>query len=311
MTGRRAFGWRCALLLAGAFAPFARADAASSAGAEAASAASAASAPVAAVVEQPRPFGHVIGDVLTQRVLLAADPPPAPASMPGPQRLSAWIERRSARIERAADGQRWLVVDYQVVNAPLSPATVRIPAWLLAGDAARPGLLVPAWPIGVSPITARAAPGTSGWQLRPDRPAPVIATGPRRLRLALASAALAAWLAAWAGWLAWRRWHDAMTQPFASALRALAREDDRHPSDWRALHEAFDRTAGEVLRPSTLPRLFERAPQFEPLRDRIEGFYAQSAARFFGDAPVAPAAGAVSPLALCRDLRRVERRSAR
>ena len=242
-------------------------------------------------------------------MLLAADPPPA--SLPGPRRLSAWIERRSARIERAADGQRWLVVDYQLVNAPQSPATVRIPAWLVAGDAARPGLLVPAWPIGVSPITARATPGTSGWQLRPDRPAPAIATGPLRLRLVLASAALAAWLAAWAGWLAWRRWRDAMTQPFAAALRTLGREDDRHPSDWRALHEAFDRTAGEVLRPSTLPRLFERAPQFEPLRDRIEGFYAQSAARFFGDARAAPAAGAVSPLALCRDLRRVERRSQR
>ena len=68
------------------------------------------------------------------------------------------------------------------------------------------------------------------------------------------------------------------------------------------------RTAGEVLRLSTLPRLFERAPQYAPLRDRIEAFYAQSATRFFGDAPEADAA---SPLALCRDLRRVERRSGR
>ena len=40
----------------------------------------------------------------------------------------------------------------------------------------------------------------------------------------------------------------------------------------------------------------------------LADFYAQSAARFFGDARAAPAAGAVSPLALCRDLRRVERR---
>ena len=299
MTRLPACRRRCALLLAGALAAPTCLDA------------GAAPAPVAAVVEQPRPFGHVIGDVLTQRVLLAADRSPAPASLPGPRRLSAWIERRAARVERAVDGQRWLAVDYQVVNAPQSPATVRIPAWLLAGDAARPGLLVPAWPIGVSPITARATPGTSGWQLRPDRPAPAIATGPLRLRVVLASTALAAWLAAWAGWLAWRRWRDAMTQPFASALRALGRADDRHPPDWRALHEAFDRTAGEVLLPSTLPRLFERAPQFEPLRDRIEVFYAQSAARFFGDARAAPAAGAVSPLALCRDLRRVERRSQR
>ncbi len=297
MTRRQAGGW--ALLLAGAVV------------APAGNGADAASAPVAALVEQPRPFGHVVGDILTQRVLLAADRPPAPENMPGPQRLSTWIERRPARIERAADGRRWLVVDYQVVNAPQSLTTVRIPAWRLSVDAAQAPLLVPAWPVEVSPITARAAPGASGWQLRPDRPAPALATAPLRLRLLLASAALAACLAAWAGWLAWRHWRDATTLPFASALRALAREHAGNASGWRALHEAFDRTAGEVLRVSTLPRLFERAPQFEPLRDRIESFYAQSAARFFGDARAAPAAGAASPLALCRDLRRVERRSAR
>ena len=297
MTRRQACG--CALALAAAVVP------------PAGHGAGAASAPVAALVEQPRPFGHVVGDILTQRVLLTADRPPAPDGLPGAQRLSSWIERRPARVERAADGRRWLVVDYQVVNAPRSLTTVRIPAWRLGGDAAQPALLVPAWPVEVSPITARAAPGASGWQLRPDRPPPTIATGPLRLRLLLASAALAGCLAAWAGWLAWRHWRDATTLPFASALRALAREHDGNPSAWRALHEAFDRTAGEVLRVSTLPRLFERAPQLEPLRDRIESFYAQSAARFFGDARTAPAASAASPLALCRDLCRVERRSTR
>ena len=299
MTRRQACGWRCALLLAGACVP------------PACGGAGAASAPVAARVEQPRPFGHVVGDILTQRVLLATDRTPAPESLPGPQRLSAWIERRSARVERAADGRRWLVVDYQVVNAPQSLTTVRIPAWRLSVDASQIPLLVPAWPVDVAPITARAMPGTNAWQLRPDRAAPAIATAPLRLRLLLALAAFAACLAAWAGWLAWRHRRDAMTLPFASALRTLAREDDGNASAWRALHEAFDRTAGEVLRVSTLPRLFERAPQFEPLRDRIEGFYAQSALRFFGDTRAAHAADAASPLALCRDLRRLERRSAR
>ena len=299
MTCRQACGWRCALALAGAFVPVAG------------NGAGAASAPVAARVEQPRPFGHVVGDILTQRVLLAADRLPAPESLPGPQRLSSWIERRPARVERAADGRRWLVVDYQVVNAPLSLTTVRIPAWRLGGDAAQAALLVPAWPVEVSPITVRAAPGSSGWQLRPDRPPPTIATRPLRLRLLLASAALAACMAAWAGWLAWRHWRDATTLPFASALRALAREHGGDGPAWRALHEAFDRTAGEVLRAATLPRLFERAPQFEPMRERIESFYAQSAARFFGDARTVLAAGVASPLALCRDLRQVERRSAR
>jgi len=264
----------------------------------------------APAIEQPRPFGHVVGDILTQRVPLASGRTLAPTALPGPQRLGAWIERRAARVERAADGRRWLVVDYQLVNAPQAPATVRLPAWRLAGDAAQPAVLVPAWPVAVSPITVPATPGAGTWQLRPDRPASRVATAPLRLRLLLAAGALVAWLAAWAGWLAWRHWHEARSLPFAAAARALDRLDDGHPSAWRALHEAFDRTAGEVLRASTLPRLFERAPRFEPLRDRIEAFYAQSAARFFGQAPERAGAAVASPRALCRELRRIERRSA-
>ena len=300
MTRCRRRSGRFAFLLAAAFVPQAGV---------AAGAASASAPAIAAVVEQPRPFGHVVGDVLSQRVLLDAGAATTSASLPGPQRLGAWIERRSARLERTTDGRRWLVVDYQVVNAPRFRATVSLPAWRLAASAAAPERLVPAWPIEVSAITAHAAPGTDGWQLRPDRPAPAIATAPLRLHVLLAAAGLVACLSAWAGWLAWRRWHDERTQPFASALRALARDAQRQASDWRALHEAFDRTAGQVLLASTLPRLFERAPQFEPLRGRIEAFYAQSAARFFGRAPAA--SDGASPLALCRDLRRIERRSRR
>ena len=304
MTRRTVPAWRAALLgFAGLVPPACLA-------AGTAPAQGPAQAGVAAVVEQPRAFGHVVGDILTQRVLLSADPPAAAASLPGGQRLNAWIERRAARIERAQDGRRWMVVDYQLVNAPQAPVTVRIPAWRLAGDAARRPLLVPAWPVGVSPITLRAAPGSEGWQLRPDRPAPPIATGPLRRRLVLASAALAGVLAAWGAWLAWRRRREALSLPFAAAWRALRGTGAGHPSAWRALHEAFDRTAGEVVRPSTLPRLFERAPQLRPLRERIESFYEQSAARFFG-ARTEPAEAAAFPLALCRDLCRIERRSAR
>jgi mxaA protein len=294
MTGDR----QCALLLAVALAP------AGGIGAEVAA------TPVMAVVEQPRPFGHAVGDVLTQRVRLDAGRTPAPADLVAPRRLSAWIDRRASRLERDADGRRWLAVDYQVVNAPRSQATVRIPEWRLAGDAMRPALLVPAWPVGVSAITPRAEPGTAEWQLRPDRPAPAIATAPLQRRLLLASVALAAWLAAWAGWVGWRRWRDARRLPFAAAWRTLRRADEREPASWRALHQAFDRSAGEVLRPSTLPHLFERAPQFETLRDRIERFYAQSAAQFFGDGGAA-AADDAAPRALCRELLRIERRSSR
>jgi len=270
-------------------------------------------APTDAQVDQPRPFGHAIGDVLTQRVLLDDHGHPfEPAALPGPARLGVWFERRGARIEHGEDGRRWLAIDYQIVNAPQSVATIRLPAWELAGAGGAPPLHVPAWSLVLAPLAPPAAANpASGAEpvLRPDRPAPSIATGPLQRRLAAAALALGACLLAWAAWLAWRAWSAARTQPFARALHALRGLPADTPAAWRTLHEAFDRAAGEVARPATLPRLFERAPHLRPLHARIEHFFAQSQARFFGEAPTSPSAAGdtESPLALCRALRRLER----
>ena len=102
----------------------------------------------AATVEQPRAFGHVLGDVLTQRVLLqhegrgvaATAPPPAGARGPV-ARAPRGAQRRP--MPRAA---RWLAIDYQVVNAPRSLSMVTLPALSIAVDAGAP-LSLPAWPV--------------------------------------------------------------------------------------------------------------------------------------------------------------------
>ncbi len=279
---------------------------------------------VEAVVEQPRAFGHVVGDMLTQRVRLSG---PGirfePAALPGPARLGVWLERRAARIESSGDGTRWLVVDYQIVNAPQALTSIRLPDWVLPGAAGAAPLHVAAELLTVAPLTLRDGAGADTALLRPDRDAPRADAGTPRRRLLLCLAALGATLAAWAGWVGWRRWRATATQPFAHALRELRRlprdEGSGHPHGepradaarslaYQALHRAFDRTAGQITRASTLHALFERAPHFEPLRPRIEQFYAQSAALFFG-AGAPPQA--VSPAQLCRDLRRLERANER
>jgi mxaA protein len=279
--------------------------AAAETGAADAAPASAAAPALPAVVEQPRAFGHVVGDVLAQRVLLSQGRRAfEPAALPGPARLGVWFERRGARVEEAPDGRRWLVVDYQVVNAPPALATVRLPGWDLPGVHGAPPLRVPPWDITVAPIAPRAATPADGLLLRPDHPPPVIDTGPLQRRLGATSFALVACLLAWAAWLGWRAWRASITQPFARALRELRGLDDAAPAAWQALHTAFDRAGGEVARPATLERLFKRAPHLAPLRARIERFFAQSQARFFD---AAQPADAESPTALCRALRRLER----
>jgi mxaA protein len=256
-----------------------------------------------AIVEQPRPFGYTVGDIVSQRVLLP-DGFEA-AELPEAARASAWLERRPARIERGTDGRRWLAVDYQVVNAPRALATVTVPAWQLAGATGTPALRIAAAAISVGPLTAPAEAGQPP-PLRPDRPAPAIATAAIKRMLGLWAGALAATLAAWLAYAGWSAWHARTALPFGRALREMRGQADALATH-RLLHQAFDRTAGQAVQAGTLPALFERAPHLRALQPQIAAFYAQSAALFFGGGLPADA---VAPQALCRQLHRLERRHA-
>jgi mxaA protein len=89
--------------------------------ADAEAAAPAAAAAVAATIEQPRSFGHVLGDVLTQRVLLEHEGRPLqPGALPAATRVDLWLERRPPRIETDAQGRRWLAIDYQLINTAMT-----------------------------------------------------------------------------------------------------------------------------------------------------------------------------------------------
>lgn len=267
-----------------------------------------------ATVEQPRAFGHVIGDLLTQRVLLERGGREVqPQGLPTPGLVGRWLERRSARLKRDDDGRRWLVVEYQLVNAPQALATVQLPRWELPLAGGAGVLQVAEWPLSVAPLTPRHAFAAGALAtLRPDLPPPVADTQAIERRIGLLCAALALVLAAWLAWWLWRNRTEAARLPFARArqeLRAL-RDDDAATPAWQAMHRAFDRAAGQVVQGSSLPRLFERAPHLQALRGPIEAFYAQSAARFYGDATV-PEPDPLSLQALCAQLCRAERRHAR
>jgi mxaA protein len=262
--------------------------------------------PPNAAVEQPRPFGYVIGDLLTQRVLLELNGHAfEPGSLPRGERISAWLERRPASIETAPDGRRWLSVEYQVINAPKALSLVHIPAWGVKAKSSTEVLRIGEWPISLSPLTPRAAFAQGDLpELRPDRPPPSIATEPMRRSIVMWSIALILTLAIWSGWWLWRNWRASATQPFATALREIRRTGDDEPEAWQALHRAFDRTAGRVTQIATLPNLFRSAPYLAPLRSKIEQFFRQSSERFFG---AGLPQDALSVRALCAELRRLEK----
>jgi mxaA protein len=299
-----------------------------------------------AVVVQPRPSGYFVGDLVTQRVLLEGIG--QPVALPPPDRVNTWLERRHTTIDTDASGRRWLVIEYQFLNAPKAVTAVTLPGWQLTvkASAATPPvtLKVPATSLNVAPLSPPGSPQQVGTRdLRPDRVPANIATTPIFHAIAISTGGLALTLVAWLAWVLWRNKRAAATQPFAHALRELRTLTDDQPHAWQVLHRAFDRAAGRVIHTATLPTLFERSPQLIPVRPEIEEFFAQSNQLFFANAnantssgaappndasprsglgshrPVLstgaaalsgtpPSAAILTPLTLCLELRRIEKR---
>lgn len=262
--------------------------------------------PIRTPVEQPRAYGYLVGDVLVQKVRLSVDGQPvALAELPRRDRFGVWISRRASSIETRADGSRWLVMEYQIVNASKDVDVIALPKLKLRTTSDEVFIDVPDWPITVGAITASQVRNQGGLlPLQPDRPAPTIATEAIRHRLQQVLTALALVLAGWFGWWRWREWRASQQQPFARALRRLRGLEPDSEAAWRTLHQAFDATAGRVIQPASLAQLFRAAPQLEPARAAIERWYAESAARFFGGSA---STASLTPLALCAQLRRIEK----
>ena len=209
-------------------------------------------------------------------------------ALPPADRVGRWFERRTPRLETDAEGRCWLVLEHQLINAPRALTAATLPALVITTTGGLQ-LGVPAWPVTIAPLTgAEATTAGSAWPLQPDRPVALQATRPMERQLLGVLAALAGVLLAWLGWFGWRQWREAHSLPFAHALQQLRRLDPADPAAWQALHQALNRSAGHVVHSASLSRLFDQAPQLQPLRADLEAFFQASNARFFGNASAAP-----------------------
>jgi mxaA protein len=285
----------------------------------------ASAASVNALVQEPRAFGYVLGDVLTQRVLLEANGRDLGAvTPPSVGRTGMWLERRPVTLETDANGRKWMVIAYQVVNAPQTLTQITLPALTLT-SAAGTQLQVAEWPASIGPLTPPTAFAAGDLQsLRPDRQAPMLDTASLRRQIAWALGLLVATLLAWASWWWARNWRESARLPFARAWRQMQRLPQAPAASsrdaWVCLHRALNETAGQVVHAGSLSALLARAPYLQPLRAQLERFYQVSSERFFAPAPQAAAKGGETagenpgefPLhALCRALYRAERRHQR
>lgn len=269
--------------------------------------------------EEPRAYGYQVGDHLQRRVVVHV---PSgwtldETSLPKPGGRGLALELRAVQRSTSpvAGGQRLqLDLDYQVFLAPAVPRTVEIGAhrlrFTVAGRAEE--ALIEAWPVTIAPLVQAEAPTRRGLgEMQPDRPPLLVDTSAQRTRLtayALIAALLAAGLAlAYLG----PPWQASRKRPFGRAWRVLRRLPAQ-PDDarWRracvALHEALNRSAGQVLFERDLDAFVQRHAGFAPLRDDLQRFLRTTSAQFFGGAAREPGDGRwlVALARRCRDAER-------
>jgi mxaA protein len=207
-------------------------------------------------IDDPRAFGHFIGDRLDRSIEITVPPgfALAPDSLPTPQRVGAWLELQSVRPQSAvtARGLR-LHVDlrYQLVNSPVSLVKTAIPGMTLhfINGSESFDTTVDEFPIEVSPLARGTAdPGLTS--MRPSRtPLPIDAGGWTWL-LAVAAVGAALFMAGASARRLLALVRPTGPGPFDRAhrtLRTLALDDpgvERHRAALRALHRAFDEAAG-------------------------------------------------------------------
>jgi mxaA protein len=253
-------------------------------------------------VDEPRAYGHVLGDLITRQVHIAlpAGRTLAPNALPRPGRVDAWLDLHSVTLmprDAAPGAPVTLLLNYQVVNVgPKVTTTVLPPLHLaLAGGAAAESVEIDDWPVHLGPMTAESVVARAGLQaLQPDivpRREPI---APIVWRLA-ACAALGLLVAAplllrrFPQLAFWRRhaplraaWRD------VGALRSQARRE-RDAAQRDALlrravarqHAAFDAAAGRAVFAQQLEPLYRAQPGLRAAAADIEAFFKASRQIFF------------------------------
>ena len=275
-----------------------------------------------AATSEPRAFGYQVGDVVSRTVSVHAPEGLVldESSVPQPGARGRALELRSVetRSHAAPGGRRIeLSLTYQVFLAPMQVRTLETPTFTLRfqGQPRAQEVRVEAWPVTVSPLLpVEVSPRRGLGELRPDTPPPLIDTTAARNRMAAYAALglllLGYFVYVYFGLPWWTRGH----RPFTLAWRALrglksvGAEVQRRDAFAR-LHEALNRTAGEVVFEQGIDRFVSAHPRFAPLRADLVSFFEQSRREFFAPGEQG-APDILWLLGLCRRCRDAERGAA-
>jgi mxaA protein len=244
-------------------------------------------------VEEPRAFGYFLGDLLTRRIEVTIPQPYAltESRLPKVARVSAWLELDDVvvRSSRSGSSTRYRIdLKYQIIDSPTQLQVAAMPAVELhfAGGGRSLEQDIGSLPIAIAPL-APGATRTGLAALRPAR-APTLldatATKVRLLLFSVGAAVLFAYLALVQfalPRLSGRRGPFATAHRTLRTLAATPASVARHQAALRAVHRAFDATAGFRVFGEQLEEFMALHPEFRGAQDPASTFFAVSRAAFF------------------------------
>lgn len=272
-----------------------------------------------ATTSEPRAFGYQVGDVVSRSVTVHAPDGLVldESSVPQPGVRGKALELRSvARSSSAESGARRheLTLAYQVFLSPLQARTLEMPTFALRfqGQPRDQEIRIEAWPVTVSPLVpVEVSPRRGLGELQPDTLPPLIDTTAGHNRLIVYGGMLLVLLSYLAHVYIGLPWWSRAHRPFTQAWRTLRGTTPANSvlegrEAFQRLHDALNRTAGEVLFEQGIDRFVSAQPRFQPLRDDLVSFFHRSRREFFGHGRQAGAEQAwlVEFCRRCRDAER-------
>ncbi|MCK5830423.1 MAG: nonribosomal peptide synthetase MxaA [Methylococcales bacterium] len=241
-------------------------------------------------VQTPRPFGYVIGDKITQRLLVEVRQGVELqySSLPARGTINRWLNLNKVKInkKKASDGWHYQIdLTYQVFYAPLEVKMLDLPAFTLQfrqfGNTV--GQEVPVWHFTTAPLRELAIRKDNGIEyMRPDQLAPLIDNSAVTTRLTIFSA-ITSLMAGYLAWLYGLLSFLPKYQIFKKPTRQLAKLTEGDEEKMLAIfHHALNRLNGKPLFKHQSKVFYQEFPRYKQLQSELDWFFDYSNEYFFG-----------------------------
>ncbi len=266
-------------------------------------------------VQNPRPFGYVIGDEIRQRIIIETRKGLALqySSLPNKGEINRWLNLNKLNVAKTKTrkGVRYQIdLTYQLFYAPLEVKMLELKNFTLQfkqfGNTIEK--IVPSWSFTAAPLRELAIRKDNGKEyMRPDALVPSIDNTTAFNRL-IVSLLITFILVAYLAWLYGLLTFLPKYQIFKRPARQLAKfSKDDLASMLNIMHKALNQLNGKPLFQHRLTNFYQRFPDYQQLNDELVWFLNYSNQYFFSSDNLINKNDSYKIKALCQHCLQIER----